>query len=56
MIKKLEGKYIFLMWLKGNYPNIKKKNIFFICSTIEKQKNQELLHIILVHLQNRILK
>lgn len=29
----IEQKY---KWLKENYPNIKKKNIFFICSTMLK--------------------
>lgn len=29
----IEQKYI---WLKENYPNIQRKNIYFICSTMLK--------------------
>ena len=31
----IEQKYL---WLKENYPNLKKDNIFFICSTLQKPK------------------
>lgn len=37
MIKKLKEKYVFLM-LMEHYPNIRRENVFFICSTLLKSE------------------